>query len=234
MVLSLKSNSLWNKFLAIYPFVGGTASTHKFNLISPFDNDSSYRLTFNNFVTHNDKGAIPNGTDSFANTYLAPNAFGQNDISMWFCSTGPNNTRTSNDAFIAMGASDEGPSRYCSLNTPYSATNDNKAVLNGGNTSSPYYDNNFYRGLFGFSRILSTEFKYYVNGNVLGGSATPSTSISPNGRSIYLFAVNYMGSAVVNCPLWCGFAGIASGLDATQSANLNTIVSTYQNALGRQ
>jgi hypothetical protein len=32
LVLELKAESLWTKFIAIYPLVGGSATTHKYNL----------------------------------------------------------------------------------------------------------------------------------------------------------------------------------------------------------
>ena len=32
LVKDLKSNNLWDKMKSIYPFVGGTVSSHRFNL----------------------------------------------------------------------------------------------------------------------------------------------------------------------------------------------------------
>ena len=43
LVLDLKSYGVWSKIKAIYPFVGGTATTHKFNLKDPRDLDAAYR-----------------------------------------------------------------------------------------------------------------------------------------------------------------------------------------------
>jgi len=45
-VKGLKSNTILTKMKAIYPFIGGTAATHKWNLINPQDTDAAYRLTF--------------------------------------------------------------------------------------------------------------------------------------------------------------------------------------------
>jgi hypothetical protein len=44
LVLQLKSDAIWSKFQAIYPLVGGTAFTHKFNLINPLDTNAAFRL----------------------------------------------------------------------------------------------------------------------------------------------------------------------------------------------
>ena len=45
LVLDLKSANIWTKFKAIYPFVGGTSTTHKYNLVKPTDSDAAYRLS---------------------------------------------------------------------------------------------------------------------------------------------------------------------------------------------
>lgn len=57
---------------AIYPFVGGSSTTHKYNLIDPRDADAAFRLTFSGGITHNANGAKPNGSDGYADTHLNP------------------------------------------------------------------------------------------------------------------------------------------------------------------
>jgi hypothetical protein len=46
LVTTLKSSNLWSKMRAIYPFIGGTAAKHKFNLKDPRDLDVAHRLVF--------------------------------------------------------------------------------------------------------------------------------------------------------------------------------------------
>jgi len=55
---------------AIYPFVGGSASAHKFNLINPADTDAAFRLTFSGTLTHDEKG-VKGSTNGLANTKLS-------------------------------------------------------------------------------------------------------------------------------------------------------------------
>ncbi len=70
LVTTLKSDDVWDKCNAIYPFVGGTATAHKFNLKDPQDTDAAYRLDFNGTWTHDANGAKANGTTSdFADTH---------------------------------------------------------------------------------------------------------------------------------------------------------------------
>lgn len=75
LVIDLKEADVWDKMIAIYPFVGGTASTHKWNLKDPRDLNDAYRLTFAGGWTHNANGAISNGTNAYAEMYIQPNLF---------------------------------------------------------------------------------------------------------------------------------------------------------------
>jgi hypothetical protein len=61
-----------SKLKAAYPFIGGTAAKHKFNLINPVDSDAAYRLTFAGTVVHDAVGMTPNGSDGYADTHLSP------------------------------------------------------------------------------------------------------------------------------------------------------------------
>ena len=78
LVTDLKTYNIWTKMKAIYPFVGGTASTHKWNLKDPRDLDAAFRLTFSGGGTHDSNGYVMNGTDSFADT-----KFNASAISGW-------------------------------------------------------------------------------------------------------------------------------------------------------
>jgi hypothetical protein len=71
LVVDLKNNGTWDKYYAIYPFIGGTAATHKWNLKDPRDLNASYRLTFHGTWTHNAMGAKGDGVNgTYADTHL--------------------------------------------------------------------------------------------------------------------------------------------------------------------
>jgi hypothetical protein len=77
LVTDLKVYGIWNKMYLSYPFVGGTASTHKVNLI----NTGSYELYFTGSWTHNSNGVTGNGTNTFTtSSFLFENVtnFGAN------------------------------------------------------------------------------------------------------------------------------------------------------------
>jgi hypothetical protein len=69
MFNSIWSNGLNTNMLAMYPFIGGTAGSHKFNGMNPLDTNGAYRLTFAGGWTHSANGALPNGTNAYANTF---------------------------------------------------------------------------------------------------------------------------------------------------------------------
>ncbi len=72
LVATLKSANIWSKLKAVYPFVGGTANTHKFNLKDPRDLDAAYRLNFYGGWTHYVSGPYGNGFNTYADTNLNP------------------------------------------------------------------------------------------------------------------------------------------------------------------
>jgi hypothetical protein len=71
LVKDLKRFGLWSKIKAFYPFVGGSATSHKYNLVDPRDTNDAYRLTFSGGWTHDSNGAQCNGTNTTANTNLS-------------------------------------------------------------------------------------------------------------------------------------------------------------------
>jgi hypothetical protein len=70
LVTDLKTYNIWTKMKALYPFVGGSAFSHKFNLKDPRDDNGAFRLLFVNGWTHSSTGALPNGTDAYADTII--------------------------------------------------------------------------------------------------------------------------------------------------------------------
>lgn len=68
LVNDLVGYGIWNKIFAIYPFVGGTATTHKFNLKDPRDLNAAFRLVFSGGITHNASGITGNGVNGSYNT----------------------------------------------------------------------------------------------------------------------------------------------------------------------
>jgi hypothetical protein len=232
LVLELKNAGIWSKMKAIYPFVGGTASTHKWNLKDPRDLDAAFRLTFSGGWTHSSTGSKANGTNGYADTFLTPaTSLSQDSCHISYYATvgwvtNGMNMGTSNNT-INQGLYLYGPFG-AGYTDDYSRNNNSTTVVtsltNGGGTN----------GLFINNRNSSTTFSVTRNGG------TPSSkTASSNGRSnysVWLNATNNTGGG--NVPYYTdntfGFATIGDGLTATEASSLYTIVQKYQTTLGRQ
>lgn len=68
LVYDLKSNNIWNKLRALWPFVGGNATSHSYNL----KDVTKFQLTFVNAFTHNSLGATGDGISTYAKTGFLP------------------------------------------------------------------------------------------------------------------------------------------------------------------
>ena len=68
----LISNGLDTDLEALYPFVGGTSTTHQYNFMNPINSDAAFRLTFNGGWVHSSTGALPNGSNAYAKTWWNP------------------------------------------------------------------------------------------------------------------------------------------------------------------
>jgi hypothetical protein len=220
LVVDLKGYNVWTKMKALYPFVGGTASSHKFNLKDPRDLDAAFRLVFNGGWTHSSTGALPNGTNAFANTnLLASTSLASNSTHVSFYS------RTNTDILavsICNNTGGIGDETSLWLRT----TNSSALRVNTGIVS--LQSNTDSRGMFIGNRILSTQqqlmirgtqYDYLVNSNTL--SSTFPYTISANPSSGFADTKQ------------CAFASIGDGLTSQNMTDLTTTVNAFQTALSR-
>lgn len=225
LVIGLKADGLWTKMKAIYPFVGGTATTHKFNLKDPRDLDAAYRLLFVGGWTHSSTGAKGDGVSGYANTYLNENTemtLNDEHISVY--------SRTNTDGlFCDIGVTNDASpliesnifSKY--INAFYPRINNTNAGI--ANTISS-------TGLFISNRVSSTEIRASQN-NVL--KIISSNSISKVNRNYYLLALSSpTANASLYSPRELAFTTIGSGLTDAEMSNLYTRVQAFQTALSRQ
>ena len=226
LVIDLKAAGVWTKMKAIYPFVGGSATSHKWNLKDPRDLDAAYRLVFFGGGVHTSTGYQLNGSNSWANTYFTPSVNwttpGKSSFGLYSTTT---NTLTGR---MAMGVEQGNGSVMLFLNgggSNYALNN-----TNWGSFVGPAESGNDKRGFFQSSRNNSTTAQLYNrnNNNYSANSAYTGVSNIP----IYIGTLN--GSAngyVENTNV--AFAYIGEDLSATEMNNYYTAVQTYQTSLGR-
>lgn len=230
LVEGMKTDGIWTKMKAVYPFVGGTASAHKWNLKDPRDLDAAFRLVFNGGWTHSANGATPNGTNGYADTKLSPSAV----------LTSANNHASfySRTQYLTPVPKDQ--CLWGSLNNPnyffadiYNNVPKMDSTNGGFSFMSATLSNT--QGLIATS-ITSTSLngqKTYQNG-IVKVSNTNAIPTLPS-ANLYLSSLNISNSSVANyAPFQAAFASIGDGLTDTEASNLYTRVQAFQTALSRQ
>lgn len=241
LVVDLKGYSIWTKFKAIYPFVGGTATTHKWNLKNPLDTDLAFRLVFSGGWIHSATGAKPNGTNAYANTFLIP----KNDLITNYCSlhyysrtSTPENgaggdatsacvigVRSDNDAFVNNALS-------FYVRTSPSNFNIFFATFTGATNNYARYVEPIGTGLYSGSLSVANS-KVYKNGVNVTIFNTSASRATPN-LVTYIGALNGKGSPIEFSLKESAFAGIAESMSDTEIANLYTAVQAFNTSLSRQ
>jgi hypothetical protein len=229
LVDDLKSYGIWSKTKAIYPMIGGTATTHKFNLKDARDVDAAFRLTFNGGWTHSSNGATPNGTTGYANTYLNPVA----------------QSLTSADGHLSYYA------------RTAATTADPAEIANFTNFSTAFVlqskgeltQNRFFFGYplraFKIVSAAATGFMLgsssgnsrrdiYNNGTSVGNNTSVDTATLGN-YNLYIGCGNIGGTSTASfSDAQCSFASIGNELTSTEVANYYTAVQAFQTTLSRQ
>ena len=220
LVTDLKGYNIWTKFKAIYPIVGGSASSHAVNLKTP----GTFNLTFTNSWTHSATGMTP--SVAYANTSLNPST-----------SLTLNNTHLSFYSRTNVSAVQRDIAIYQSGDNPTMALGTGSGVeisdhynYNQRISASIASSTGFYIG----SRTTSTSHKLYKNNTTLGTNTSTNTNALPNGN-LFIGAANSTNLGITSYSTKeCAFASIGDGLTDTEAANFYTAVQAYQTTLSRQ
>jgi hypothetical protein len=221
LVVDLKGYSIWSKMKGIWPFVGGTATTHKWNLKDPRDLDAAFRLVFAGDVIHSSNGALFNSVtaNGFADTKLASNG-----------TLAQNSTH-----FSAYSRTNNASGGYIMANGSASASGESKMFTR-------WFDNNCYsgvntfgqvptansdsRGYFIANRISATQHSVVIRGTKIDFNTNSSGLNTNTFRICSALNVSYDNKQIA-------FTSIGDGLTATELSNLNTAVVAFQTTLSR-
>ena len=226
LVIGLKSDSLWTKMLAVYPFVGGTATTCKYNLKNPLDTNGAFRLNFVGGWTFSSNGITPNGTTAYADTFLIPLTHFTSGNSSFSAYSRINNLEagtilgTRGSAFntnLDLGI------RNSSNTTVYHNTSSGGVIVSPNPTTSAM---NFIS-----SRINSANNITAQNGAT---NSQVSSEIAFSTFPIYISAKNNIGVAATFSTRNLAFAHIGTGLTQAECTLFYNRIQTFQTTLGRQ
>lgn len=221
LVLDLKSYNIWTKMKALYPIVGGSASSHAVNLKTP----GTYNLTFSTGWTHASTGMTPNGTSAFANTSLIPSSvLSQNSKHISFYSR-TNTTGTEIEIGSATGAGATDAGSLLEIRT----TNTTYFRINSGITYITYVDSDS-RAFYVGNRTASNVINGWRNSTKVANGTTASNGLST--RSIWIGGLNSASTPFYSTKQ-CAFASIGDGLTDTEATDFYTAVNAYQTTLSR-
>jgi hypothetical protein len=219
LVLDLKAANIWSKMQFLYPFVGSTATAQKFNLKDPRNLNIAHRLVFHGGWTHSANGALPNGVNGYASTFLIPNThFGAGFASIGtYVNQVPTivgRTIGSTNMDILVNTSFMRGANKASTNTTIVAT----LPMDGFNVNS---------------RISSIS-TFMMNRSGTFGTGVIAAVPTYATTDIVLGATNQNGSISSYCNGQLALAYCSDFLTQVQSTILKTIVQTFQTTLGRQ
>jgi hypothetical protein len=228
LVVDLKGYGIWSKMKAIYPFIGGTSTQHKYNLKDPRDLDAAFRLVFNGGWTHSTTGALPNGTNGYADTFYNPFIQKTVDDDAHICvysrtnSLLPNNVdiggQGSSYQILSLRRSDVAGNSYFGINT-----NASFVVLNADTDTAAMY----------LGTRTGTTITGWRNSTKVGTTVSAAL-VRPN-LNFILSGYNSNGSILGG---WYSnrqqaLASIGDGLTDTEAANYYTAVQAFQTTLSR-
>ena len=224
MFLALKSNGLYTKIDVMYPVLGGTAASHKFNAINPIDTNGAYRLTFNGVWTHNASGMTNSGT-AYADTHY--------DASLVVSGVADQHISIYTTTQSSRGTQDIGSSI-----TPAPATEVGIYTSFGGNSFIPSVKSSG-SGYVSYSQPTQAGIGYFITTstgtNVLG---TKNGVLEVNGAQIPAFTnkSHYVGNSNGNISVASTsliFATFGRQLTSAQMTTLSSIINAFQTSLGR-
>jgi hypothetical protein len=238
LVKMLKNEGLWTKMKAIYPFVGGNATTHKFNLKDPRDTNDAFRLLFYGGLSHDGGGVFFNGSNSWCDTNMnaATNLTVDNLHLSFYSRTNNNNTYSGGEiGHVGYNSWTSPPQDYTKQftlrvrNPQYGGG----AQFTSGNLTSSYSTIDGF-GLTIGSITTSANSKMFRGKNTSEFS-TRVTSTGTNTGTLPSFNISI--GKIHGYGEWSNqqsaFVSIGDGLTDVESAKLYGIVQIYQITLGR-
>jgi hypothetical protein len=203
----------------IYPFVGGTATFHKYNLKDP----TLYPINWLGAISHGATGVtLLNGGYGDVPTFNI-NILSQNNTSFSFYNK---TTLTTSDTRFLIGATTN-PGGYQNFAAGVGFSSGYTGIFNSAQNNT--IGNAI--GVIGYSILSRTNSSNYVLYRD-GSSITTITQASQTPPSITLQVggINSTGGTTTSLMT---FVTVGDGLSASEVTTLNTLVQAYQTTLGR-
>ena len=217
----LKSNGLYSKMIAMYPYVGGTASSHSINALL----NKSFDITWNGGMTHGISGSTGNGTNAYGATNFQPSNYVDKTKSSFGLYITQKGIKTSNNL--------HGTFNNSRMNFSSNISSGNLAFClfgdGAGQYNSPY--SGHLDGNFIVIRTGATDTHLYGNGSFI---ASVSGYVNNTGSNPGFYLFEYQGAP----GSWfnddtLAFTFFADDLSYAEAITLDGIINTFQTSLGR-
>jgi hypothetical protein len=213
----LISNGLDTKMKALYPFVGGTATTHKYNFMNALDTNGAFRLQFNGGWTHNNNGVTGNGTNAYADTFLNP-SIQLNPISSHFSYY---DRTTANDSGILVGGGGTlDLFMQNSSGTVYANMSNGAYMQQSVASNAKFYMVN--RNAYSYQEIRT-------NNSVLTSNTSNSNTL-PNFNILLNSYTSTSSFSIANC----AFSSMGDGMTNSEAIIFYNLIQAMQTTLSRQ
>ena len=224
----LISNGLDTKMKAVYPFVGGTATTHKYNFMDARDLDIAFRINWYGGVTHNLNGITGNNVNGYGDTML--NVLTDiSDKNYVHCSLYQRNNINENKSTIGSTSSNGGFGLgiFTRYNGEFYGSAYTPSVL-------AVMTNLDSRGFYLATRTGLNNAKQYkvLQGNTTSAVNTTTTTSTSSSNFVVLGNGNYFAFRYSLANL--SFTSIGSGMNDSETSVLATLTQAMQTSLSRQ
>ncbi len=213
LVTDLKTAGLWSKSKAIYPIVGGTMESHRFNLIDP----TLYK-TGTNAYTHSSTGMLEG---NYGMTLMAMNVFTKDNLALGaYCRSNilnSNATFFNNTSYLQY---------FIRLSNLFLIDLGN---FNGSVPQRITFSNSSSLGFFLNSHNPSFQNQIYINGVLKKTQASSEVSYSMGGT------ISFNGKRqTAGAYREYAFITLTEALTPTENTDLYNIIQAFQTTLGRQ
>lgn len=226
-VVGLKSDSIWTKIAAVYPYFGTTAAEQKWNAKDPRDLDAAFRITWGGTKTHDANGFTGDGSSGYGNTHFTPTDFTSADsggLAMF------NKTDASSAMGYDSGRSDGADAQFTGLIAEYGNGN-----AYGGFGTGAYNCNvaaGDSRGFWIMNRNGSSNTELWHDGTKVKDIA--DTVSLGTGIPIFVGCSNKNGTPTYFSPKnQALFVILKDGLSSGNIAAFTSRTATYLAAIGR-
>ena len=221
LVYYLKYYNLWDKIYTLYPFVGGTEDSHKYNLKDP----SSFQLTWSGTITHSNTGVNPDGISGRALSGWIMNSEIADTDGFGYLYYARESLPTTTSETLMQGWN-SAVNEVWGFN--HGATN--VSLLLGSQISAPNLSHTTSGLYIGTGKYLSNMRSWYNDNFYQSISLAPLQDLN---REIPFFCRQYALGYARYSSVECGMIAFIDYLSEEEGYNLYSTIQRYQTALNR-